>query len=68
MPRRWKLPPKFEVPPARARLATRQPRPETGICDGGENPRALDFVAPESSAKGCPKQPWWPRPTARRRA
>ena len=55
MPRRWKLPPEFEVPPTRPRLATRQPRPETDTRDGGENPRRLDFVAPESSRKRLPK-------------
>ena len=54
MPRRWKLPPQFEVPPTRSRVATRRARPETDVRDGGENPQHLDFVAPESSAKGCP--------------
>ena len=31
MPRRWKLPPQFKVPPTRARLVTGPTRPETDI-------------------------------------
>ena len=41
MPRRWKLPPKFEVPPTRPRLAARRTRAETDLRDDGKNPQPL---------------------------